>query len=258
MSARRAALWALAVLCAAMSGVCRATPGMRFSALLLLCGAAFLAVMAALDRLAESKRWARLCRNALWGLFGAGLALFFALEGVILSGARGDAEDAPASCLIVLGAGVNGTQPSLILWSRLEAALRYLEAHPDVPVIVSGCQGQGEAISEAECMYRWLVAHGADGARVWKEERASSTRTSFAYSYALMRERGLDPTAEFAFVTSDFHVFRSRLLADAPHGRAVSASLPKGAYYTALEVNFFVREAFALANEFMLKVDLDI
>ena len=258
MNKRRNPLWGLGILCAMLGVFLSVVPGMKFSALLLYCTAAFCYVTALLSRLAETRRWARVCRNVLLGLFCAGLALFLTLEGVVFSGAKGDAEDAPVGCVIVLGAGVNGTEPSLILWSRLNATLDYIADKPDIPIIVSGCQGIGEDISEAECMYRWLTAHGVDGSRVWKEEQATSTRTNFVYSYALMAERGLDPDTDFAFVTSDFHLRRARLLADTPNARGVAAALPNGVYYTTLTVNYYVREAFALANEFLLRMDLDV
>lgn len=107
-------------------------------------------------------------------------------------------------------------------------------------------------------MYRWLIAHGVEERRVWKEEQATSTRTNFAYSYALMRERGLDPSEPFAYVTNDFHMFRAGMVAEAPMARGVAARLPRAPYYAALEANYFVREAFALGNEYLFGMDLDL
>ena len=107
-------------------------------------------------------------------------------------------------------------------------------------------------------MYRSLVAHGMTESRIWKEERANSTSTNFQRSYELMAQRGIDPTKPFAFVTSDFHVFRSKLLAGVSVARGVAARLPNDAYYNTLTFNFYVREAFALANELLFRMDLDI
>lgn len=254
----RRVLWVLAVLCAVQGIVCAVVPGLRFGALLLFCAAAFCAVMAALRCLAGTRRWAKICRGVLLALFCAGFAFFLVLEALVVSGASGDAGDAPVSCVVVLGAGVDGTRPSLVLWSRLNATLEYLADKPDIPVIVSGCQGPGEEISEAECMYRWLTARGVDGHRVWKEERATSTRTNFRNSFDLMAERGIDPTANFAFVTSDFHVYRAKKLAGVPWAYGVAASLPRSPYYDLLTANYYVREAFALANEMLFRMDLDL
>ena len=252
------ALWALAALCGAFGFACLAVVGMRFSAALLLCGALFCAALALLARLGETRRWAAVAKRALLAVFCAGLACFAVLEARVISGARGNADGAAVSCVVVLGAGVDGTRPSLTLERRLEAALDYLADKPDIPVIVSGCRGRGETISEAECMYRWLVARGVDETLVWKEERSSSTRTNFAYSYELMREHGVDPTEPFAYVTSDFHVYRAGKLAGVPWAYGVPAHLPRGAYFDALTVNYYVREAFALANEYFFRMDLDL
>ena len=113
------AFWILTAACAALGGLCAAVPGLRFGALLLLCAAAFCAALALLSRLAETRRWAKVCRTALLALFCAGFALFAVLEAMVISGADGDADDTPVSCVVILGAGVNGTQPSLMLWTKI-------------------------------------------------------------------------------------------------------------------------------------------
>ena len=251
-------LWILAALCAALGFLAMATTGVAFGGLLLWCAAAFCGVMALLSRLAESRRWAVIARRVLLVLFCAGLALFLAMERLVLSGARSDEVPDNISCIIVLGAGVNGTEPSMILASRINAAERLAKEHPDVPIIVTGSKGQGEDISEAECMYRELARCRIERERIWKEEQATSTRTNFAYSYALMREHGLDPSRPFAFVTSDFHVYRAKLLAGTDAAYGVAAHLPESVYFSILTRNYEVREAFALANESLFRMDLDV
>lgn len=112
-------------------------------------------------------------------------------------------------------------------------------------------------------MARYLAARGVDESRIWKEEQASSTRTNFLYSLALMDERGVDGETPFAVVTSDYHIARSRYIAAregvGPDGIVmVSSTLPRSAYYALLTANFYVREAFAFANELLLGVDWDL
>ena len=242
---------ALAALLAAGGFAVLGVPGMRFSAFLLLCFAVFCAALAMLDKFPRLRR-------VLLALFCVGLLGFAVLEALVVSGAHGNVEGKDVSCVVILGAGVNGTQPSLMLRARLDAALDFLADRPDVPVIVSGCQGSGEDITEAECMYRYLVARGIDAGRVWKEERATSTRTNFAYSMELLASRGLDPSAPFAYVTNDFHVYRAGVASGVPWAYGVAAKLPRNSYYDALEINYFVREAFALANELLFRMDLDL
>lgn len=255
---RQKLLWYTAAALAVLGTICFGTAGMRFSAILWWSVAIALIVCAVLDRLGREKKWAKWCARALFFLLCAGFVFFLFLEARILSGARGETEQQPVSCVIVLGAGVDGTQPSPVLLSRLEAALGYVKDKPDIPIIVSGSKGNGEQISEAECMARWLTAHGIEADRVWKEEQATSTRTNFLRAYEMMEQRGVDRSEGFAFVTSDFHIARSRILAGDPAAYGVAAHLPEGLHYFAVEVNFYIREAFALANEMLLGVDLDI
>lgn len=243
-----------AALLALGGAACLMTPGLRFGGALLLSAAAFVLLLGWLGRLSRRRRWARWARRALLGLFGVGLALFAALEAAVIHGAR--TEDVPpgVSCVLILGAGVNGTEPSLILETRLEAALSFLEERPEAMVIVSGGQGAGEDISEAACMARWLTARGVAEERILPEDRSTNTRENFAYSTALMESAGLASPAGFAFVTSDFHVARAKVLAGGAGVYGIAASLPPGPYYMALRVNYFTREAFALAKEGIVAV----
>lgn len=257
-------LWCAAAVLALLAAALRAVPGMRFSSALCAAASLGVAVYALLRALSAKRAWAKWCARLLLALFCLGFAFFLYLEARVVSGTRdglGGVEN--VSCVLILGAGVDGTQPSLTLARRLDAALGYLANKPDVPVIVSGCQGAGEEISEAECMARYLSARGVDEARIWKEEQASSTRTNFLYSLALMEERGVDTGAPFAVVTSDYHIARSRYIARhagvEPDGTVmVSSTLPQSAYYALLTANFYVREAFAFANELLLGVDWDL
>ena len=154
----------------------------------------------------------------------------------------------PADAVIVLGAGVNGKVPSLSLYTRLTAALDYLEENPDVPAVLTGGRGYGEEITEAQCMYDWLTARGVDPARLILEERAGNTAENFAFSKDLLEEHGIDPAEDnAAVVTNDFHIARSRLIAARQgygHAFGVPAELP----WKHLEVNYYLREAFAMVK----------
>lgn len=248
---------------AGIGSCCFAIPGMRFSGVLCWCAVFALILLSALAHMAERRQWARWCVWALTALFGTGAVLILLLEAQVIAGSAADDKEQEVCCVLIPGAGVNGTEPSLILASRLDAALDYLSDKPGIPIIVSGCQGPGEGISEAECMALYLIQHGIDAGRIWKEEQASSTRTNFEYALRMMRERGIDSTKPFACVTSDFHVARSRYIASrqgiARFGMVCyGASLPGSAYNSALTMNYYIREAFALANEMLMGVDLDL
>ena len=98
----------------------------------------------------------------------------------------------PADAVIVLGAGVNGTEPSLSLRTRLDTALDYLEAHPDIPAVLTGGTGYGEEISEAQCMYDYLTERGVEPDRLILEDQAANTAENFALSKPLLYEAGVD------------------------------------------------------------------
>ncbi len=170
----------------------------------------------------------------------AGALVFTALEIPIIAAAR---TDAPAGCdyIIVLGAGVNGTVPSLSLSTRLEGALDYLEANPDTLAIVSGGQGAGEDITEAEAMRTWLEAAGVAPERIIEEDRATSTLENLSYSFDIIRARG-DDTDNVCVVSSIYHLYRARQLAASLGVEITCVAAPIG--YVLVTVNYFIREGF--------------
>ena len=215
---------------------------MRFTGLLALAGAGALLVWGLLDR--RQGRGPRLLRRALALLVAAGLCVFAVLEVRIITYGRTD-ESREVSALVILGAGVNGTRPSLSLETRLEAALSYLAQKPDIPIVVSGSQGPGEEISEARCMADWLMDHGIPEERIILEEQADNTEENIAFSQELLADKGIDLTGNIAVVSSDYHLFRASLLWGTAGMVPVAAHLP-GRYWP-LTANYYIREAFAAA-----------
>ena len=217
---------------------------MRFTAFLLLCAAALSLIWGFLEARREKKPF-RVARRVLVGLLALGLALFAALEVQVIRWSRTDWETQPAA-VVILGAGVNGNQPSLSLLVRLEAALEYIQDKPNIPIVVTGSKGPGEDISEAECMAGWLIAHGVEEGRVLLEDQADNTEENIAFSKEILREQGVDPTAKIAVVSADYHLYRASLYWGAPGMVPVAAHMP-GRYWP-LTVNYYIREAFAAAS----------
>lgn len=251
LTKRERLLFAAALVFLALAVLLRFVPGLRFSALLCLCATAVLFIFYLLEHFARrGHRAAAWCELALIAVLLLGFSLFTVLETMVVRGSFADESDAPVSAVIVLGAGVNGETPSLTLRTRIDAAAAYLEEHPDVPVVLSGGQGPGEAITEAECMRRALVRRGADESRLYPEERSTSTQENLRYSRAILEELGVDPARRVAIVTSDFHLCRARLMWGGDTA-AVPAHLPSALYFQCLTVNYFIREAFGLAAYFV-------
>ena len=251
LTKRERLLFAAALVFLALAVLLRFVPGLRFSALLCLCATAVLFIFYLLEHFARrGHRAAAWCELALIAALLLGFSLFTVLETMVVRGSFADESDAPVSAVIVLGAGVNGETPSLTLRTRIDAAAAYLEEHPDVPVVLSGGQGPGEAITEAECMRRALVRRGVDESRLYPEERSTSTQENLRYSRAILEELGVDPAQRGAIVTSDFHLCRARLMWGGDTA-AVPAHLPSALYFQCLTVNYFIREAFGLAAYFV-------
>ncbi|WP_295587386.1 YdcF family protein [uncultured Oscillibacter sp.] len=226
--------------------------GMRFSGMLLLGLAALLLVALWLRYKAADGRFWRRCRRGFHAALAVVLTLLCSIEIFVVTQGRRDLTALPADAVIVLGAGVNGTTPSLSLATRLDAALSYLEAHPDIPVVLTGGQGYGEDITEAACMYDYLTERGVEPERLILEESASNTSENFAFSAPLLEAAGVDiATDTVAVVTNDFHVARSRLIAR-KKGYGVTVGVGAPIPWAHLEVNYSLREAFAVVKSVLL------
>lgn len=203
--------------------------------------AAFIALVSTLGR-KHPKTAARI--RSIIGMLLAAAALAFAVAEIPVVMAAQTDDDPEAPYLIVLGAGLNGSAPSLSLHNRLDAALQYLETYPDAMAVVTGGRGEGEDITEAAAMQAWLESRGIDPERIVKEENAVSTYENIQFSLGLINELGGDPEGKVAIVTSEYHLYRAKKIAEElgadPLGVAGETTLP------VLKINYFIREAFAV------------
>ena len=143
------------------------------------------------------------------------LISFLIIEFKIWRGGK-SAPQKDTECLVVLGAGVYGTRPSASLRSRMNAALEYLSAHPNVSAILSGGQGPGEDITEAEAMRRFFTENGIAEDRLILEEKSTDTVENLTNSFALAEANGF---SNLTIVTNEFHLYRSCRLAEKWAGR---------------------------------------
>ena len=176
----------------------------------------------------------------LWamGLLVAGITASF-----IINAAHPSSQPA-CDYILVLGAGVRGTEPSLSLQERINAAYDYLTANPDTVAILSGGQGSGENITEAACMYQELTKMGIDGSRLLLEENSTSTIENLRFSMDILEAAaGIRPT-EIGIVSSEYHLFRAGLFAKEfgleAHG------IPAKTTWFPLRLNYYLREIAAV------------
>ncbi|MGG4488042.1 YdcF family protein [Metabacillus idriensis] len=149
-----------------------------------------------------------------------------------------------ADYLIVLGAKVKGTVPSLSLQYRADAAAEYLKDNPNTIAVASGGQGPGEEITEAEAISRILQNHGIEESRIIKESKSTSTIENLTFSKALLPpnvKKGL-------IVTNDFHIYRSCMIAKdlGLDAKGLAAKTPASAI-----LKSYIREYLAITNYFV-------
>ena len=166
------------------------------------------------------------------------LLLVIAVPAVPIIGSMDGRGEPGGELLIVLGTTVNGTEPSPMLKQRLDAALEYLNSYPEASCIVTGGKGDADNLSEAQCMYNYLTAAGIDGSRIIMEDRATSTVEN------LRNVRAMLDTNEVDILSSDFHLYRSGLIAK--DAGFIPTLIPAKTQPLSLLAPWFLREILAL------------
>ena len=214
--------------------------GYSFSALVCLSIVGIIFVYKAL-RLLGSKypQDARTLKRIFTILLCIGLLVVGITEAIIIKASFGDPRQ-HCDYMVVLGAGVRGDVPSLSLRNRIDAAYDYLTEHPDVTAILSGGQGEGENITEAQCMFDHLTAMGIDESRLWMEDQATSTWENLNFSLDMIEEKTGQRPAELGVLSSEYHLFRASLFADACGVEFLG--IPAKTTKLSLRVNYFMRE----------------
>ena len=155
--------------------------------------------------------WSRRAGKLLLSVTGLGLAALLGLVLVLCCRVAACLRARPAEpcpTVIVLGCQVRGDTPSLLLNYRIQTAGDYLEENPEAVAILSGGQGAGEDISEAECMFSAL---SIDPARLYLEDASGNTQENLRNSRALMERESLE--GPVAIVSNGFHIRRALIIA---------------------------------------------
>lgn len=146
-------------------------------------------------------------------IFFLGLTGILAITAFLTGFGVHDTADYSENAVIVLGAGLRGSSPSRVLSDRLDKAVLYAEENPYSIIVVSGGQGQGEDISEAESMETYLIDKGVDSSRILKEAGSESTYENFLFSKEICDEYFASPDYSTCFITNEFHIYRALQLA---------------------------------------------
>ena len=137
--------------------------------------------------------------------------------------------------LIVLGCGLekDGT-PTPLLKKRLDAALNFSKRQSsqtgkEPSFVVSGGQGADEIQSEAASMRQYLLTQNVPEKQILMENRSTNTAENMLFSGKIILQ--LMPESMIAFVTTNFHVFRSGVKATMANMKAVGIGAPTNWFY---------------------------
>lgn len=182
---------------------------------------------------------ARTVRKMFTTLLLIGLIIVGFTEAVIINASFGNPKE-HCDYVVVLGAKVRPDGPSVSLMDRICAAADYMTEHPEVTAIVSGGKGADEPMTEAQCMYDELVGLGIDPSRIWVEDQATSTWENLHFSLNLIEENTGTRPEKIGIVSSEYHLFRASLFADACGVEAVGIPAPTSRL--SQKINHFMRE----------------
>ncbi len=193
---------------------------------------------------------AKRLKRAVGILAGLVLAAVLIPEAPILKTAL-TSQKSDAPYVIVLGAAVYGETPSISLQHRADRAVRHLKANPAAVAVLSGGQGEGEDISEAECMGRYLKRKGIGDDRILLEDRSTSTWENLTFSKAAIEASG-GSAKQVAIVSSPYHLYRAKTMAASLGMEADGLAGSNG--YAVYMAGMYLREAAAVWKLWILGI----
>lgn len=149
--------------------------------------------------------------------------------------------------VVILGCKVKGSNPSLMLKERLDAAYKYLTDHPGSNAVLSGGKGDNEDISEALCMFNYLTDKGISSKRLYIEDKSTSTRENLEFSLEIINNNQLNNS--IAIVSNEFHLYRATAIADSYD---ISYGTIKASTAWWLFPTYYARELFGVMYQWFL------
>lgn len=166
-------------------------------------------------------------------LCASGLVILLVVQ-ILIFGRIPSTAESSLDYVIVLGASVKEDGISKTLKLRLDKAAEYAAENPESTLVLSGAQGAGEPVAEAQAMQEYLLEQGVTEERMILENRSHSTLENIVYSQLLIEQDREEKRAqwqkertEIAFsvgqvadrpvrigiITSNFHLYRARMIA---------------------------------------------
>lgn len=241
--------WLIPVFWIALGAVCfAAVHGHEFLGFVCFCLSG-LSVCYILIGMLKRRMAAKMLRTVLSTILCLGILLFAFTEAIVLSASKGNPE-AECQYIIVLGARVQDTSPSISLTERIHAAYDYLTEHPETIAVLSGGQGEDEGISEAQCMFDQLTSMGIEADRLWLEDKSTSTWENLNFSLALIEEKTGTRPEKAGILSSEYHLYRAGLFAKDCDLEAVG--IPAKTQRFTIRLNYFLREVAGVWHYYVL------
>ena len=191
----------------------------------------------------------KIFRRIITTLFTIGLVIFIGIESIIIyNGHHYDTEK--PDYLVVLGAGLRGNSISASLLYRLETALDFHEMYPDVKIVVSGGQGEGENMAEALAMRNFLVDNGVSPSLIIMEDKSTDTYENFLYTKNVLEEETEKEDFIITIISNNFHMYRAKFLAKEVGFSTYGYPAPS---HKASALVFYVREFFGVIKAYIFK-----
>ena len=134
-----------------------------------------------------------------------------------------------------------------LLRSRADRAIEFAKMQKEktgkqIVFVPSGGKGQDEVISEGEAIRRYLLEQGVDEEQILPETESATTEENVRFSKEKMREHFGSDDYKVAFSTTNYHVFRTSMLARQNGLNAEGIGARTKSYFW---INAFVREFIA-------------
>lgn len=190
------------------------------------CGGFCFFVLALVFHFSLWDKLSRLVRGIL--LIGLTICILcFGIVEIMIAGCFHEKGQANLDYVLVLGAQVYESGPSVVLKYRLDTAAAYLQENENTLCIVCGGQGYNEPGTEAEIMAEYLENAGIDSSRIIIEKESSNTTENIMNA---MKKANLTEQT-VGIITNDFHLFRALKIADKNGLHAVGIAAPSNAFY---------------------------
>ena len=244
-------LWAtLTILCLLYSLMILLVNSGTFSFTIWLILALFFYICFFLSKNKRYKKIPKRIRQPFIILITIGIIIFLTCQVLILSHFN-DNGIKDLDYIIVLGAQMRDSGPSVIYKYRLDAAYDYLKDNPDTICILTGAKAANEPVSEGEGGKEYLISKNIPKDRLIAESDSKDTVENVKNALSIIDKTSNTKDVKIGIVTSNFHVFRGIKIAQKATGHEIHGI---SAYVTPRFLpNNMVRESIGIIRDFLTK-----